>query len=363
MNSNSHNNFIELLEIGPYSLCRKEKRAVLFKALKDLSIHHYLLCKPYKKIIDSIRLNLNQINDIEGLPFLPVSLFKEYELSSVDGGEIFKILTSSGTSGQKPSKIFLDKYTSLIQTKVLAKLIFSIIGPERLPMIILDCPSILKDRQNFSARGAGILGFSIFGRDHLYAFNDDMSLNFDAIDEFIKKHNGKEIILFGFTFMIWEYFYSALSKAPPRKLKLENAILFHGGGWKKLESRAVSRPDFKEGIMSISGISRIYDYYGMVEQIGSINIECELGHLHTSIFGDVIIRRPHDLSIASHGELGLVQVLSILPFSYPGHSLLTEDEGVIIGEDDCPCGKKGKYFSISGRIKSAEVRGCSDTYA
>jgi hypothetical protein len=55
--------------------------------------------------------------------------------------------------------------------------------------------------------------------------------------------------------------------------------------------------------------------------------------------------------------------LSILPNSYPGHSLLTEDEGVLIGEDDCMCGRLGKYFKIVGRLKNAEIRGCSDTYA
>ena len=56
-------------------------------------------------------------------------------------------------------------------------------------------------------------------------------------------------------------------------------------------------------------------------------------------------------------------MVSVLPGSYPGHSLLTEDEGVILGEDDCPCGRKGKYFHILGRLKNAEIRGCSDTYA
>jgi hypothetical protein len=53
----------------------------------------------------------------------------------------------------------------------------------------------------------------------------------------------------------------------------------------------------------------------------------------------------------------------MLPESYPGHSLLTEDEGVILGEDDCPCGRKGKYFKVMGRLKNAEIRGCGDTYA
>jgi len=56
-------------------------------------------------------------------------------------------------------------------------------------------------------------------------------------------------------------------------------------------------------------------------------------------------------------------VVSVLPFSYPGHSLLTEDEGTLLGEDDCTCGRLGKYFRIVGRLKNAEIRGCSDTYA
>jgi len=56
----------------------------------------------------------------------------------------------------------------------------------------------------------------------------------------------------------------------------------------------------------------------------------------------------------------LVQVLSLLPYSYPGHSLLTEDLGVLVGEDGCACGRPGRYFLVHGRQESAEVRGCSD---
>lgn len=92
-------------------------------------------------------------------------------------------------------------------------------------------------------------------------------------------------------------------------------------------------------------------------------MQCECGHLHASIFSDVIIRKPEDFSICKKGERGIIQVVSAIPESYPGHSLLTEDEGEILGEDDCPCGRNGKYFKIYGRLKNAEIRGCSDTYA
>ena len=60
-------------------------------------------------------------------------------------------------------------------------------------------------------------------------------------------------------------------------------------------------------------------------------------------------------------ETGLVQVISTIPESYPGHCILTEDLGRQIGFDDCECGRAGKYFTIYGRAEQSEVRGCSDT--
>ena len=76
---------------------------------------------------------------------------------------------------------------------------------------------------------------------------------------------------------------------------------------------------------------------------------CEYGHLHASIYSDVIIRNYKDFSVCPIGTPGIIQVVSALPHSYPGHSLLTEDEGIVLGEDDCPCGRKGKYVKILGR--------------
>ena len=130
-----------------------------------------------------------------------------------------------------------------------------------------------------------------------------------------------------------------------------------------LINESVSSYIFKEKLKNVCHIESVHDYYGMVEQAGSIYMECEKGHLHSSIFSDIIIRNPKDFSVAKVGEKGIIQVLSILPNSYPGHSLLTEDEGILLGEDNCSCGRLGKYFKIVGRLKNAEIRGCSDTYA
>lgn len=352
----------DILGIEPFSLDKEKKEVLLTNYLKQLTIHHYNKSAEYKHMLDAIDFNPEEINSYYEIPFLPVSLFKEMELLSISKSDVFKVMTSSGTTGQAVSKIYLDKDTASNQQKTLVKIVSSFTGSSRMPMLIIDSPSVIKDRAMFSARGAGILGFSIFGADKTYALNDDMQINLEAVEAFLEKHKSRNILLFGFTFMVWQHFYKELLKLN-HKIDLSKGILIHGGGWKKLVSEAVSPDEFKQCLKNACGLSRIHDYYGMVEQTGCIYMECEYGHLHASIFSDVITRKHLDFTACPFGESGIIQVVSMLPSSYPGHSLLTEDEGVILGEDDCSCGRKGKYFKINGRLKNAEIRGCSDTYA
>lgn len=356
----------EMLEIPPFGLEKKEKKQLLDRELSSLSRKHYRKCEKYKAMMDMQGCDLEHDICYDELPFLPVGLFKEMELRSIEKEEIFKTMTSSGTTGQAVSKIYLDKETASRQQKTLVKIVSDFTGKARMPMLIIDCPSVVKNRAMFSARGAGILGFSIFGTKKAYALTDDMQINWDAIKVFLEEHQGKDILLFGFTFMIWQHFYKELwkrKKETGETIDLSKGILIHGGGWKKLVSEAVSPQEFKDALKDVCGLDRIHDYYGMVEQTGCVYMECECGHLHASIFSDIIIRRPEDFSVCKIGEKGIIQVVSALPGSYPGHSLLTEDEGILLGEDDCLCGRKGKYFKVIGRLKNAEIRGCSDTYA
>jgi len=351
----------EILKLSPYALRRKEKAGFLLPLLRELTARHYHECLPYRKMLFALSVNPGALEDVARIPFLPVRLFKEFELRTVSEREIVKTMTSSGTSGQQVSKIYLDKDTAAHQTKALARIVNAFLGKSRCPMIIIDGESTVSNRASFSARGAGILGFSMFGKDKVFALDKQMRPDVPKLQAFLEKYRGEDIFVFGFTFMIWQYFVEVLARQGAQ-LDLSRAVLIHGGGWKKLQEQAVPPEVFKRRLHEVFGIARVHDYYGMVEQTGSIHVECEHGQLHTSIFGDVIIRRAEDFSEAPVGERGIIQVLSVLPWSYPGHSLLTEDEGVLLGEDDCPCGRHGKYFRVLGRIKNAEIRGCSDTH-
>ncbi len=349
-----------VLDLPPYSMDAESKGAYFKQALNRLTRYHCENCVEYRKIAQLFRYDDTPKMAIEDLPFIPVRLFKEYALRSVAQDEIVKTMTSSGTSGQAVSRIFLDRATATNQTKVLVKIASSFTGKNRMPLLIVDSPSVLKDRNLFSARGAGILGFSMLGYDTTYLLDDDYNISFSRLDSFIEKHNGERILLFGFTFMVWQYLCEVLRKSG-RKLDLEG-VLIHGGGWKKLASLSVSNETFKLTMRDATGIDSIFNYYGMVEQTGSIFMECSQGHLHASNFSDILVRDPITFESLGAGKAGLLQLISLLPFSYPGHSLLSEDVGEIVGIDDCLCGRKGKYFHVHGRVKNAEVRGCSDVY-
>ncbi len=330
--------------------------------MKELTAYHAQHCKAYRRMLEALQYDPEKVQHYRDIPFLPVGLFKEITLSSLENEENTKTVMSSGTSGQRRSQIVLDAETRTSQQQALASIGSSFLGKKRLPMLVIDCPSTVEKREKFTARTSGILGFSIFARKRVFALKEDMSIDWEKVEEFLENYGNEPFLVFGFTFMVWQYFLLEIEQKG-KGLNMEKGILIHGGGWKKLIQQAVSKEEYAQRLQKACGIKRVIDYYGMAEQTGSIFMECECGHLHCSDYSAILFRRAKDFSVCEKGEAGLIQVMSVLPKSYPGHSLLTEDIGRLLGEDDCPCGRKGPYFEVLGRAKHAELRGCSDTFA
>ena len=352
-------NLKKLLLQDIYKISKEKKSNIFFNSLKSLSIFHQKKSKIYRKIIRGLNLKLNKVNKLEKLPMLPVSLFKKFDLISVKKKEVVKTMVSSGTSNSSVSKIFLDKENARNQSRVLDKIVKSILGNERIPMLIVDQNPIFSSDKTFNAKLAAIYGFSIFGKKHCYLLNKDKEIDYKKLNNFLNEFGSQKFLIFGFTSFIFKYLIDKLS-IKFLKNNFQNGILIHGGGWKKLENKKISNKIFKLKLRKKTKIKKIYNYYGMVEQTGSIFFESEkCGFFHTSIFSDIIIR-DKDFNVLPKNKEGIIQLLSILPKSYPGHNILTEDIGEIKGEDDCICGLKGKYFTVKGRIKEAEIRGCSD---
>ena len=289
-------------------------------------------------------------------------------LSAIPPERVVRELRSSSTTGQQPSRIVIDKTTAFRQSRALVSILKEHIGNHRRPFLVLDAADSVDPGDSLTARGAAIRGVSNFASSTVFALDrtptGDLTPDWDRIAGFFAEYYGKPVLLFGFTFIVWTQF---VVEAERRGIAFSasDAVMLHSGGWKKLAAQAVSKDEFNRRSAAVLGAKteQILDFYGMVEQVGTVFVDCSAGNKHAPAFADVILRRPLSLHPAEVGQTGIIEVLSALPTSYPGHALITEDQGILLGVDDCPCGRKGKYFRFTSRIERAEIRGCGDTFA
>tara|TARA_Y200000002_G_C22644117_1_gene648343 strand:+ start:29 stop:1081 length:1053 start_codon:yes stop_codon:yes gene_type:complete len=344
---------LDLFKLDPFSLDSKDKDLLFKKYLNDLTRYHYSKSNLYKKILSGFDYKYNKNYEVSELPFLTTSIFKELDLKSISSNQIFKTLLSSGTSGSSQSKIFLDKENATSQRLALSKIVSHFIGKNRLPMLIVN-KDINFEKNKFDAKSAAIRGFSIFGKNHHYLLNPSNKINEEVLFNFVEKFGKKKFLIFGFTSDVYSAFFE--NSNFKEKIDLKNSILIHGGGWKKLENKKISNHLFKTNFLNKYNVKKIINYYGLVEQVGSIFFECPKCNVFMcSNFSDVIIRDKNFNQIEN--EEGIVQLISLLPKSYPGHNILTEDLGKLA---KCNCGFKGKCFTIKGRVKNSEIRGCAN---
>jgi hypothetical protein len=339
-----------------FTLAQRDKEEALLPVLAEEIAHHRAHCAPYGRILTAIGYEPSRCTSLAGLPWLPVRLFKSHRLVSVPDAEVFTTVTSSGTTGAL-SQICLDRQAASNQQRALAATLRAVVGGERRPMLVVDTRSLLDRSKPLSARGAGMLGMMGLGRDHAFVLNEREEPDVAVVRAFLARHGGRPFLIFGLTFVIWTHLYRL---ACDERLDLSQGILLHSGGWKRLEDVAVDNAAFRRHLAERTGLLRVHNYYGMVEQLGTLYLEGPAGgDFYCPDFADVIIRDPDTWAEQAVGVPGVIEVLSTLPTSYPGNVLLTEDLGVVNGVDDGEW--PGKRFSVLGRLPTVEVRGCGNT--
>ncbi len=325
----------------------------------QLTFFHYKNCNDYRKILNGTGFKIIKNLNIDKLPFLPVRIFKDFDLMSVKKNKIVKVLLSSGTTGTKQSSIFLDRNNSINQIKTLQKIMFELLKQkEKIPMLIVSQNILSLDRFKFSAKIAAVNGFSMFGKDYTYLLNAEGKIDYKKLNGFLKRNSNKKFLIFGFTVDI---FNNLINKLDKKKLKTDfsKAILLHGGGWKKLEKFKISNKKFKKKLSQKFNLKEIVNYYGLIEQVGSIFLECKCGYFITTDYSKILIR-DRNFNILGPGSKGFLQIFSTLPTSYPGHNILTEDVGEIVEDINCNCHPNKTKFLVHGRFPKAEPRGCGN---
>ncbi len=356
------------IEEKPFEFNQSQKEKLFLPYIYKMARWHYAKNSEFKNLCINRNFDVFSDFNLSELPYLPVSLFKKFDLLSVPKRQIVKTLYSSSTSGN-PSKIMLDQITANNQIKALNNIMQDFFGRERFVFIVFDNGEVIKSNNGeLSSRGTAIRGMLSLSRRLEFVLTENLELDIQKLKRvLISVNKGGRVCFFGFTWLMYSIYKNYLEDKEVRErfkmLKCADKILLHIGGWKKLQDLSISREVFNKNVANFLNISssKIVDFYGMTEQLGTVYPDCPFGYKHVPLYSEIIIRDLESLEPAKIGKTGLIQLVSPLPNSYPGISLLTDDIGKIIGVDRCQCGRKGKYFVFEKRMAGSEIKGCGDT--
>ncbi len=304
--------------------------------------------------------HIQSISDLDKLPYIHVSVFKKYPkmLSNVNDLKNQLIISSSGTSGLA-SKIFLDNEASKAQSILSYSILKDYIGTDKRPMIIYDLPPLKENTSEIGARMSANIAYMRFSDKYFFALKKNKSkieLDVEGLNEFIKS-NDKNILHFGFTYMIYNYILKYDYKKNFENI-LTKSTLIHIGGWKKLESEKIKKSKFNKIASDVLKLDKVIDIYGFTELMGVNFPDCEFGHKHIPNNTRLIVRDTKNLNNIGYNKNGLLHFISSFPKSYSGVSILTDDMGVL--GSNCKCGRETDFFKITGRKPKSEIRGCGD---
>lgn len=358
------NTIDELLIQEPFTKSHNSN-SLFLDAMSQSLIFHYENSDIFKQYC--IKKNFNPYDDftLNEIPFIPSNIFKKLKLSSVDKNKIIKTVHSSSTTGKTPSTILIDKITSERQQKIIISILSNFIGKNRKSFLILESKNNVSTGDEMSSRSSAVRGLTPFMKNLEFILKNDLTLNFENMNK-LKFEVTIDHAIFGFTWILYLFIEKYQNDKNVKELfsKLNKPLILHSGGWKKLQNIKISKTEFNQKVSDFfkTEPNNVIDFYGLVEQLGTIYPDCEYGFKHVPNYSHIIIRDIHTLEPVEHGNRGFIQILTPIPHSYPGVSILTDDIGKIVGVNSCKCGRQGICFKFLERLKTADLAGCGDTF-
>jgi len=358
-----------LLRQPAYATRSGEYGALLRASVREAIQHHCANCPPFARWYDKQGLDANsEIEDLARVPFLPVSIFKRLALESVPETDVVRVLKSSATSSQTPSRVILDRITRDRQMRTLAVLMSAMMGSTRRPFVVLDAAATAGADVELSARVAGLRGYLMMASETHYALDardGQFDLNADRLEDLFGQFAARQlpVCLIGYTYMLYQYVVAPLVRAGRRLQLPPGSMVLHFGGWKRLQRQAVDRSRLNAEVEQVFAMDEpcIRDVYGFTEQLGLIYPDDGHGIRMAPVYSEVIVRDPVTLESLPDGKPGLLEFITPLPHSYPGIALLLDDMGRIVSRDREHGGRYGTRFEVLGRAQGSEIRGCGDT--
>ncbi len=289
--------------------------------------------KVYQRYITYLGVEVEKVNSICDIPFLPISLFKSQTV--VCGAWTPELIfSSSGTTGQEVSHHLipsLDLYLRHSQ-----KIFEGYFGPLDQYHVLCLLPSYLE------RTGSSLVAMA----NHF--INESKSLfsgfHLNDLDRLVSKlealKGNRKVLLLGVSFAL-------LDLAEQYEVDLSHCIVMETGGMKG-RRQEITRKELHEILCKNMNIGKVYSEYGMTELLSQAYSSGE-GLFRCPSSMRVILREVNDPRSPEVFSIGAINVIDLANF----HSC------AFIETQDLGRFHQDGHFEVLGRMDNSDLRGCN----
>lgn len=290
----------------------------------------------YKQFVDYLKTDINAIDSIEKIPFLPIDFFKSHTIL-INNATSQKLFESSGTTGMLNSKHYVadlrlyeqsfekgfQQYYGNIEDWIILALLPSYLERDTSSLVYMVNALIQKSKNKDA-------GFYLNNLDELAAKLTQLSIN-----------SNKKILLIGVTFALLDF-------AEQFPMDLSNISIMETGGMKG-RRKEMTREEVHQQLQAAFQVPTIHSEYGMTELLSQ-----------AYSFGNSIFQTPNwmrvlkrdiynPMQVSSNKGRGALNVIDLANI-YSCAFIATQD---IVNIRD------NGYFEVLGRIDNSDIRGCN----
>ncbi|MGN7759003.1 LuxE/PaaK family acyltransferase [Chryseobacterium sp. 22532] len=293
----------------------------------------------YRKFVDFLKINPDEVHSLEKIPFLPIEMFKNHQiLDKNTSADLF--FQSSGTTQMNLSKHFIAD--PAVYEESIYKSFEQFIGKPEDFIFLGLLPSYL-EKQNSSL----IYMVDYLMKKSAKPENGYFLYNHSELFQLLNTLKDKKVILFGVSFALLDF----LDSVESQNLSVsgsQNLTIIETGGMKGRKEE-MTKDELLRILQDGFKTEKIYSEYSMTEllsqaySLGNNEYECPN-------WMKILVRNAEDpFSYEKEGRTGAINIIDLANI----HSccfIATQDLGKTLPEDK---------FQVLGRIDHSDIRGCS----
>jgi hypothetical protein len=320
-------NFEKIFDIKNHSEFKKQ--------CLDIYNFQYKNNMVYQNYCNMICEDPTDVNEINKIPFLPISFFKTKKILSTDNFE--KVFYSSGTTTNSRSKHFISSL-KLYQKSFINNFMLNYSDITQYTILAL-LPNYYDNKDSSLIYMIEKLIKLSKSKESGFFLDDYINLSKKLIELDTKKE--RKTILIGVP-------YALLDIIDFNQFQLNNTIIMETGGMKGRRKEMV-RTELHEKLKRGFGVNKIHSEYGMTELLSQAYSKGD-GIFKTPSWMKVIIRDINDAqNLDFNKKSGAINIIDLANYNSCSF-IATDDMGKHVNDDE---------FELIGRVDNSDIRGCN----